>query len=183
MIFLTEFILLKLESYRRNYRIRYANKIKASWIRYSKYNILPIFFLNFLYKILFAGHRKLATSKYLINSPVPQKVHITNKDNTVVKVTLDQELTESNTSDENDVFVANFIPRINNEISYSNIVIENEESNESIGTNGNLNKTYSKNKNENENNWTKILGVLEKVHIFKNWQNKIRNFKYQLSDI
>ncbi|KAK1125701.1 hypothetical protein K0M31_005249 [Melipona bicolor] len=140
MIFLTEFFFLKLESYRRNYRIRYANKIKASWIRYK--------------------HRKLATSKYLINSS-EQRVHITNKDDTVVKITLDQELTNSNTSDENDVFVASFISQNNNEISYSNIVIENED-NENIGTNEDLNKTYSENENEYENNWTKILGVLEK---------------------
>ena len=128
-----------------------------------------------MYKILFAEYRKLATSKYLINSSV-QKVHITNKDDTVVKVTLDQELTNSNTSDENDVFVASFIAQNNNEISYSNIVIKNEEDNENIGTNENLNKTYSENKNEYENNWTKI-GVLEKVYIFKNWQTKIRNKK------
>ena len=176
MIFLTEFIFLKLESYRRNYHIRYANKIKAFWIRYSKYNVSPMSSFYFLYKILFAEYRKLATSKYLINSSV-QKVHITNKDDTVVKVTLDQELTNSNTSDENDVFVASFIAQNNNEISYSNIVIKNEEDNENIGTNENLNKTYSENKNEYENNWTKILGVLEKVYIFKNWQTKIRNKK------
>lgn len=114
-----------------------------------------------MYKILFAEYRKLATSKYLINSSV-QKVHITNKDDTVVKVTLDQELTNSNTSDENDV-VASFISQNNNVISYSNIVIGNEENNENIGTNENLNKTYSENKNEHDNNWTKILEVLEKV--------------------
>lgn len=175
LIFLTEPIFLKLESYRRNYRIKYANKIKTFWIKHSKYNILHILFCSF-HKILFTGRKIIpAISKYLGTNFSIQNIYNINKDSTTVKIMLESELKTSNSLEEDPV------AQNNKKTSHLNLVMENkEDKNKNI--NKSLNETYSEYKNENKNNWPEMLNIFGKVYVLKNWP-KIINLRYQLSDI
>ncbi|XP_033197900.2 unconventional myosin-XIX [Bombus vancouverensis nearcticus] len=156
LIFLTEPIFLKLESYRRNYRIKYANKIKTFWIKHRR-KIIP------------------AISKYLGTNFSIQNIYNINKDNTTVKIMLESELKTSNSLEEAPV------TQNNKETSHLNLVMENkEDKNKNI--NKSLNETYSEYKNENKNNWPEMLNIFGKVYVLENWP-KIINLRYQLSDI
>ncbi|XP_050579727.1 unconventional myosin-XIX-like isoform X2 [Bombus affinis] len=174
LIFLTEPIFLKLESYRRNYRIKYANKIKTFWIKRRR-KIIP------------------AISKYLGTNFSIQNIYNINKDNTAVKIMLESELKTSNSLEE-----APFAQN-NKETSHLNLVMENKEGknkninkslnetysenkSENRNINKSLNETYSESKNENKNNWPEMLNIFGEVCVLKNWP-KIINLRYQLSDV
>ncbi|CAL7940478.1 unnamed protein product [Xylocopa violacea] len=159
LIFLTESIFIKLESYRRNYLINYANKIQTFWIRHKCKKTVP------------------TISKYLTIKFEVQNECKTDENVMSVKNILDCNLNKSSTSEEDDdVFITSSVPLDNNnEINGSNPIIE--ENVKDIDTNENLNECYSENK---INSSKKQLEVLKNIHDLRNGQERFENLKNQL---
>ncbi|XP_076671095.1 unconventional myosin-XIX isoform X2 [Andrena cerasifolii] len=162
LIFLTESIFLKLESCRRNYYIKCANKIQIFWIRHRR-SALPAI-------------SKYSTGNYKVRDTA-------NKEITPVKLILDHELRKSSNSEgDDDVFITDSVSAENNGFTaHATCATENEKEIKDLHTKENVNDVRLEDKN---NIATKKLGVLGKLqHDFEIVQRKCMNFKSQLRDL
>ena len=140
LIFLTEPIFLKLEFYRRNYRIKCANKIQMFWLKHRHKNVPVI-------------------SKYLTISDQVQDEYEVNKEITSVKFMLDQELNKSSNSEDDDVFISSSVsPDSDDLIDHLNGVTINEPEDNNKNTTENLDETPTTKVSKNES------CTLEKLH-------------------
>ncbi|CAK9828447.1 Unconventional myosin-XIX [Anthophora retusa] len=137
LIFLTESVLLKLETYRRNYRVKCINKIQTFWIKY----------------------RYKTTSRYVTNDCQMQNVHKTSEIATHTKFILDRGSRKSNNSEEEDEVFRTSSPLKNKEVDHSYFATKSKRDVKDVNLIENSFETHS----ESKNNDTKIKhGVLKK---------------------